>query len=385
MVKTSSKDRARRYKQIATSKQAAQVSSSKASKAFTPPKGMSRFFIKEEGDYILNVVAFISGDDKVITKSRRSADKGYPVPCVLYYAHTNVGPQKEAWGCNSANWGQPCPICEYKQRLDDEDNLDKDTAIALSPSKRHLWLVEDVKNAPGKLKVFDYSNFGFGQYLFAKTTRRPEYDAFADPDEGFTLRIGAKKHPKMTNFFECSDIEFTERKPISDELFQQVCNLEECIEKHDYHELKSLALLGSSEVEDRDDDEPERNGKVRDHHENKEDDKDKQTEPAFKLGDEVKHRNHGLCTVVKVSGDGTSIRISDEDEDTFNVGPEDLTFVKKGGKDVEKESGKDKDDKDESRTRTSGKTSRDRNEEDEKPSRSRRSDPDDDDEDEDDD
>jgi hypothetical protein len=357
------REKERRYKQKASAKRAAEVSTIKQSRAFTVPEGTERFFLKKAGDYVLNVVAFESGEN--IIKSRRTADPGYPSPCCLYYAHSNVGPNKDVYGCNAMNWGEPCPVCDYRAEKERDGDLGDDEKIQLSPSKRQLWLVEDVSNGAGKLRVWDYSNHGFGRHLFDKTNRRPEYDTFSDPDEGYTLLIGAKKSAKFDTYFECTDIEFKKREPIEDSLFKQVICLEDCIENHPYDELRSV-FLGAAEDDEPpkkhrddedDDDKPVKNSKKDDDEDTPPPKKKVKEEVAedrgLKVGDTVKHSEFGVCLIVKISGDGTSLRLEDKEGDLHNgVGPEEVTKLAKNT--PPPQSDEDDDDEDEVNSRKDG-------------------------------
>ncbi len=300
------RDKAKREKRVVDSSKMAETSMGRVSKAYRLPQGVSLMQVKKEGQYDFDIIPYEAGD------GNPAGDKGYLVPGRMIHVHNAIGPNKDTYICPAATFNKPCYVCDQRAKMDQDPDADEKLVRKLAPSKRELWNVVNRKDSEKGVQVLDFSHHCFGKHLFAKTTRQPKYKTFADPDEGFTLSVGAtEKDGGGFKFIELADIEFRKRdEPITDaELKATVC-FDDILYCPGYDELKA-AFHGGSE-EDEDDADKDKAPAAR--AAAKDDD-----ESIFKEGCFVTHEDFGKCKVIHVNEDGTSLKLKDEDGDVHKA------------------------------------------------------------------
>lgn len=332
---------------LVSAQKMAETSTGRASKAFKLPSGVKKFIISEAGTYEFSIVPYEAGP------GNPGADEGEMAVGRTYWVHGGVGPNKDTYCCRAKTFNQPCPICEHRQQLMNQSGRDQDDAErikkladSMAPRSRQLWNVLNHKKEADGVQIFDFSQHCFGKHLFAKIERKKEYATFADPEEGMSLSVGAeKKSAGSFSFFDCTDIEFEKREPLSPEVQKAAQCLDKLLICPGYDELKAAHLGGPDEDEPEDDkptrgrnkdeeeDEPkarrsepakaERNG-----HKDDDDEKEDIKAPAFEVDQQVKHNRFGICTIVHISGDGTSLRLKDEEGEIHRgADPEDCVPI----------------------------------------------------------
>lgn len=319
-------------------------------KSIVLPKGVSQFQITESGSYRFDVLPYAVGTGNPY------ADKGSDYYERTYYVHRGVGPNNEVHTCNSKTFGTPCAICDYraaetKKGTDWEDLKDS------TPKERQLFALWDHKDKDKNAKVWNNSFHLFGKALDAKIRNADEEDGyayFADPVDGFTLRVGATEE-KSGGFrwIDCSDIEFRARKQaIPQEVLDSVPCLDDCIVEADYNKLKTLFLQTDDEGEDT---------KATKGRKGKETKDTKDKAPAKGKGKkEATADEFGLkkgmlvmykemeCEIMKVSPDGTSLTLEDEEGETYKaVGPDEVSKLDEEPDEEDDEDLDDEEDEDE--------------------------------------
>lgn len=94
-----------------------------------------------KGDHVVNLIEFEMGDkDPALAKYDKGAKskwvEGDLTYCLEVQVHKNIGPSKDSYVCLRQYGGLPCPICEHRDSLWDED---PDQAKKLYPSIRCIY------------------------------------------------------------------------------------------------------------------------------------------------------------------------------------------------------------------------------------------------------
>ena len=321
-------DKARRAerKKTSTARAMAEKSGGFTSNTVSRP-GTLEFFEAKPGVVEMDIVPFLAG------KGNPNAEAGELHFERTFYVYKDIGggEVKKSWYCcPKATFGQPDPIAEWmNQAGPDVDQALKDS---LKPKKRQLflvWLIEEQK-----LKLWDVSYYLFGEKLDSRIKNAKDsldWDLFyfADQD-GLTLSVTIETG-KGGRFNEATAIDFLPREnPIPDGIVNHGHCLDEFLVSTPYNKLKS-AFLGMG---DDGDDQPAME-KTTAPEETKSVEPEPEPEKAasypvagdygIKKGDDV-HYNGRKCQVMKISKDGTSLLLSDDETDdmTPGVGPDEV-------------------------------------------------------------
>ena len=330
------------------------------STSITLPDGMSWFSPRKEGTYRIDIAEYIAGDGN---PNAKEGDRHFER---TFFTHRGLGSSgKDSYICLDQTFGKSCPVCKERARLDRE-RADKKVLAGLSPKRRQLFLVHDLTDedeAEKGWQLWDISYHLFGKKLQAvlrSADDEDDYDKFSFLDDGLTLKVTfEEKSIEGSNpFLEASVIEFKKRKEQYDESeIDDLPCLDDLIIETPFADLKKI--LNQEQDED-DEDEPRRNGKSKSKKRKDDEDEDEDDDPkskkrrsrdddededdetkskkgkmteddddddddeeegptakelGIKVGSKIKHKEHGVCTVKHVSGDGTSLRLEDEDGD----------------------------------------------------------------------
>lgn len=327
---------------------------------FKLPDGVEEYKL-ETGTHRVDFLSFAAGPHN------KRADEGFEHYECQYAAHRIEGPdgRKGLFNCRFECFGMPCPACKLRNSRD----VDKEVSKSLMPQTRHLWLLND---EPGKTKkvrskVLDTGHFnrgvGFGE-LMIDAINICKGDPFALVG-GMTAVLTVKEQTAPFGKFNAvTRIDFEQRDydypadlwntmPCLDAMLvdagikamrrlleqdEEIGDEEERSrrtapdeEDNDVPSSSRSTRSGRRADPDEDDDEdataarngkPTRKGKA----------EPTATELGIEAGMKVEHAGE-VWTVIKVSGDGTSLTLEDaEDNEKRGVGPEEVTLAKKGGK-----------------------------------------------------
>lgn len=340
------RDKEKKRRAVVSAKKMAETSANKQSKALKLPPGAKMFYIKKAGNITLSIVPYEAGE------GNPGADQGEMAVGRTYWVHGGVGPNRDTYLCNAQALSKPCYCCDKRAKLDRDEEADKEEEKKLRPKKRQLWNVLDHDNEEKGTQVFDFAAPCFGDHLFAKVDRKPQYDSFASADEGFQLEIGVTEEKGAGyKYFDCGDIEFKKREALSDETLEQAVCLDDMLEEADYEELKRVYESGDAEDdEDADDKDEDKPAARRGRDEPKEETAD---DAGIKVGMEVDHEKLGLVKVLAISDDGLTMKVKDSDGDVHKgIPPSQCALVKEKEKDPEprKQPTKEDDDKEAEKT-----------------------------------
>jgi hypothetical protein len=396
MAKTK-RQKEKKARQYADTKKALEKMDSFASTCVKRPEGME-YFSPHKGVNTFDVLPYSVGE------GNPNAEEGRLHFERTYFVHRNVGPDQSMKCCLRKTFGEDCPICEdlAKRRRKTLSKEDEKVLKESEPKQRQLWLVReyDKSGDPGDVLLFDFSYHNFGKQLREKIQTKEKYQSFFHLEGGKKLEVkfiedsmGEKGRP----FKKATNIEMEDRDDLDEDLLDELPCLDDLLIKPDYDELKKEWLQESDEDDDEDEDEdsdedddedededepkkkktkkskPKDEDGDEDEDEDEEEDEDDEEPTAkelgIKVGSVVKHKKHGICRVAHVSGDGSSLRLvdnDDEDDDTIiarGVAPSEVKLLK--GKTKSKKDEDDEDDDDEPKVKKTKKKAKSDDDEDE--------------------
>ena len=291
----------------------------------------------KEGTYTIDIVPYEAKPGR-----NPYAKKGGLYYERTYFVHKSVGPNNERAVCLAKTLKKPCPICEHRLKLMNDSDRDskelKEMLKALRPQERQLWLVFDHKDDNRGVQLWDISNFCFGELLDKRRNTADDDDHhiidFDDPDGGSVLRVSFSEEKIAVEgsktvgfpFIKAYAIDFKARRNgLDPELMEHGIDLDDIIKIMSYEELKKA-------FEGRDDDDQDEDREIRDEDKTsrrrgREEEQDATTAEAAGLeeGMMIRHRKFGVCEIVRISGDGTSLTIRGGDDEVHKaVGCDDV-------------------------------------------------------------
>lgn len=351
------------------------------------PDGVEMFKVDKAGSYRLDIIPYEAGE------GNPEAEPGDLHFERTFFIHRDIGANQDAYICPAKTSGEPCPICEYRNKLDKDPDSDPDAIKALLPKKRQLWNVFDHDEPDKGVQLWEVSYHLFGKDLYDRIKHSDEedgYEFFADPDDGMTIKAAFEKKSLGGNtFYDVVSIDFKPRKrPLDDDLLDAAICLDDLPIIREYDDLKAIFLQQDDSDEDdapkksrgkgkakgkgrrkarkpepeEDEDEPPFDDDDDDDDEDDEPPKRKRkakgkgkrgpkNEPhadefGLEVGMEVTHDGED-CTIVKISKDGTSLTLEDDDGDHVRgVGPEEVTIVESDDEPDDEPDADDEDDED---------------------------------------
>lgn len=219
--------------------------------------GGSNWFKLPEGITLLEV------PDKAITitldilpyevKSDNHPDKQEPGTIwykMPFYTHKNIGASNESVVCPTS-LGRPCPICEVRKELVDDDyNKNKKQIVALNYQNHVIYNAKNPADEDAVV-VFHASRGKFPKQLEKELVEGDDgIQCFYDcTDVGKTLKVRFSEETfsgddgKPATYFGASRIDFLDREAMDeDEVLGKTACLEECLDVMSYDKLKSLFL-----------------------------------------------------------------------------------------------------------------------------------------------
>ncbi len=317
------------------------------SKYIDMPEGFG-FFQAKAGKYRLDFMSYEVTKGKGQDGGNPYFEKGELAFERTFFIHRDIGPNKDWHLCAAKTFNEPCPVCEYRAKLARDPNVDEEVMKELAPKERQLWIVKDLSE--DELFVWEFSHHLFGKQLDAKIRsgdEEDEYEFFADPVDGLTVRVNFEQSDRG-KWIEATDIEFrTRREKYTEDVADEMPDLDAMLVKTDYDKLKKLFLQtddadeGDDDVDDDTDEEetkPKKRGRPK---------KSVPTadECGLEEGDQVEYEGI-LCEIVRISKDGTSLTLEDDDGETYKaIGADDV--VKPAPKKKRKPEPVEQDDEDE--------------------------------------
>ena len=176
-----------------------------------------------------------------------------------FKVHKNIGVNDESVVCPTT-FGKKCPICEYFAKRKKE-GAEWDELKMLRPSNRALYAVipKDHKKYEEKIHIFDMSTFLFEELLIDETLENDDYESFADPEAGYTLKVRWSAESFNGNAFaKAKRIDFADRDEQYDEnIIEEVPKLDELFKLLSYEAINAKFFELDDEKVDMDEEEEE--------------------------------------------------------------------------------------------------------------------------------
>src|SRR4030067_1887156 len=200
-----------------------------------------------EGEHLLDIIPYPAG--KHDPKSKEG-EWGYLLDIWVHYG---IGVNQDAYVCPARNYGQPCPICEYREEVRRQDDYDEDLVKELTPKRRSIYNIicyNSEKEESKGVQIFDSAHWFMEKHIssLAKTPARgvgkstDSYIAFSDPDEGKSISFTRKGTKRNSEFL---GHKFVDRNYIiPDEVLNTAFILDESINICSYDEIKNAFMGG---------------------------------------------------------------------------------------------------------------------------------------------
>lgn len=206
------------------------------------PEGVS--FFKNDGKTVeFDFIPYVISDPRnpdVLAGRLRIGDL---VDARTYWMHRDIGSEQKPYICLKTI-GKPCPICEAQVAMAKNPKADPDDAKALKSKERVLYNVIDANDKDGKIMIYDVSYHLFTKQLEHEQREHEEYYDYADPDNGYTLRIRYEKKTigRGEPFWEADRIDFEKRKPLGAADLKAAVDLDAALTILDYQKLEAIFL-----------------------------------------------------------------------------------------------------------------------------------------------
>ena len=333
------------------------------------PEGVEVFSPKAE-TYKFDIVPYVVGEHNPYCRH-----KGMLYPECTYWVHAGVGPNNSKFCCPSKNRKQKCPICEHlasimrKGKPDGTSDKEwKQILGSFRPKERQLWLINLHEDDEHKLMLYETSNAAFGKLLDKMRNDADEDERekilYDDVEGGALLKVyfDAEDIGMPKPWIKAYNIEFKARpNGLDSEIVEHGICLDALPKIPSYEELKREFLQTEDADADLDEDE-EADRVAKSRTSNKppakkpvEQDKDEEVkqkpekapekpkqkpkpegddtstakDAGIEEGSMVRHRTMGVCEVVRISPDGTSLTLEDKEGNVKKaIGVDDVRIVK---------------------------------------------------------
>ena len=205
-------------------------------------------------------------------------------------------PTGESMVCINKCFGQPCGICEERERLFDEG--DEKLAEALKPKWRCLYNIIDL-NSDEEIRLWDNSYYLFEKGVLTEVQLGSDgLDIFWDIEEGKTVRWrGEKKKFGKFDFIQADRIDFDKREPYPDEIVDEAYPLDKMLIIPTYEQTVRL-ITGMPTETNESEEKPFRNTRSRNSDKNQTKERSKNRRSRFEEKEEdVPHfEDENKCT-----------------------------------------------------------------------------------------
>lgn len=319
------------------------------------PEGVG-FYELKPGTHLVNVIPYTVKKGKDTPGGNPFAEAGELYYERTFWSYKKIGTDEKSYVCSSKTFGEPDFIQEYRQKESKNPAADADYLKALAPKERQIWLLQDVKDPDKGIQILEISYHLFGKLLDSRIKNSTEddgWDLFYFPDEdGLTLRLTVEEvSGGGYTYTEVTAIDFVKRKePIPEKIIKHTIDLDELPVKTPYEKLKDI-FLGVHDGKQKDEPSDKSDDKSKDEPKKEEPKKESTLPTAEKAGlkvkDDVRYRGK-TCTIIKISPDGTSLTLMDNDDaEVFKaIGVAEVELI---GKEAKKEEPKKEEPKSESK------------------------------------
>jgi hypothetical protein len=201
------------------------------------------------GKHKIDIVPFEVG------KHHPTLEKGSYAYMLEIWTHYGIGQNGDTFLCLNKVYGEDCPVCEYRKKLIDEGETDKETLNSLRPKQYTLYnvVVYDTPAEEAKgVQIFNVAHFFMEKNLLSVASAETgEPIPYSDPDLGRVVSFERQgTGAGNTSYIGHTLLERTKivggvkkKYVISDAVLAKAFKLDECITKPTYDEVHD-ALYG---------------------------------------------------------------------------------------------------------------------------------------------
>ncbi len=204
-----------------------------------------------------------------------------------YASHSRIGPEKTQVLCLRETFGRACPICEERDRLQDnqeEEDPEGDIIKNLKPKWRTLYNIIDL-NSDDEIRLWDYSYHLFEKILLDEVSLGDGgLQYYWDLEEGQTViwRGKEKKIPgsngQTIKFVEADRVDFDNREPYNEDILDEVYPLDKLLVIPSYDDV--VRILTGNPIDNQEEDQPKKESKKRNRGSRYKKEEEKKEEPA---------------------------------------------------------------------------------------------------------
>jgi len=210
--------------------------------------------IYEKGTNRINIIPYriaTKNHPRVIAGKNKVGDIDYRL---VFFVHNNLGPSKQSAICAKETFGKPCAVCDYKNKLKEEAEAERDLAKqeiakAIYPSKRCAMVVQDFRaEDPKALRFAALSYANFMKPLEQKQADCEEGGAVINyPDtgtDGMVVNFRSSKTSKAgMKFDEFRDFSFAprdEEEAVDESLVEEAPSLDKGLTIPNYKDVEAM-------------------------------------------------------------------------------------------------------------------------------------------------
>ena len=118
------------------------------------------------GNHLIDIIPYkiTARHPRVVLGKAQAGTWGYVFPA---WMHDNVGPNKDRYICLAKTYGQPCPICEYRNQRAGQPDAQDEEIKALRPKQyaTEVYNIIDQNQREKGVQVWVVSGFHFGRHI----------------------------------------------------------------------------------------------------------------------------------------------------------------------------------------------------------------------------
>ena len=218
------------------------LSSSESPKFFKP---------KANRSYLIDIIPWI-----VQTKNHpQGIEPGEEDYILDVWVHGWIGVSNSTLVCLERTFNKPCPICEERKTLMQDENTPKGIISKLSPQRRALYNIIDLNNEDAGIQIFDATYSQFEVELLEEADRpdlnskeaRTEPIIFADLIEGKSIKFRTSEKTfyvsgdsKPKTYITYKSFDFVDRDPIDEEVLKESYAFDKLLIIPSYDEVNKI-------------------------------------------------------------------------------------------------------------------------------------------------
>ena len=161
------------------------------------------------------------------------------------WVHYGVGTMESTYICLERTFGKPCPICEERKAMKEDEDADEKEIRNLVPKHRAIYNLIDLDDEGKGVQLFNVSHWNFEKELTEEAkTAEDETVVFSDLNKGRTIKFRANEVQRKgyKPFFEFKSFGFEERDPIDESILDEAVPLDVVVHIPTYEEVKAAFL-----------------------------------------------------------------------------------------------------------------------------------------------